>query len=207
MGERVGDAATKRREAAPRQLTVARSSRAIAGERRPREREREIIQLASDATGGGEVPRASPTSAPLLSLSPYLLPRPDTGTLSLGLLSLTLFLSLPVCMVKYCIIVLTAGRKTAQPVVPARRVARIRAACTLLCRILSRPLRRTKYRVANRRESSSSSSSFSANAAKPVVVHPLTLYQPSTRVISPFHSRAQQRSTIRSSQHSTTLSA
>jgi len=64
-----GDAATKRREAAPRQLTVARSSRAIAGERRLREREREIIQLASDAFGGGEIPRASPTTAPTLLIS------------------------------------------------------------------------------------------------------------------------------------------
>lgn len=96
----------------------------------------------------GGNPLARLLQPPLLSLYPYLLSRPDTGTPSLGFLSLTLFLSLPVCMVKYCIIVLTAGRKTAQPVVPARRVARIRAACTLLCRILSRPLRRTKYRVA-----------------------------------------------------------
>lgn len=98
--------------------------------------------------GGGGNPPARLLQPPLLSLYPYLLSRPDTGTPSLGFLSLTLFLSLPVCMVKYCIIVLTAGRKTAQPVVAARRVARIRAACTHLCRILGRPLRRTKYRVA-----------------------------------------------------------
>lgn len=76
-------------------------------------------------------------------------------------------------MVKYCIIVLTAGRKTAQPVVPARRVARIRAACTLLCRILDRPLRRIKYRVASRLANSSlllSSSNGETGAAKSVVV-------------------------------------
>lgn len=81
----------------------------------------------------GESPPARPLRPPLLSLPPYLLSPRYRHPLS-RVLSLTLFLSLPVCMVKYCIIVLTAGRKTAQPVVPARRVARIRAACTLLSR-------------------------------------------------------------------------
>lgn len=81
-------------------------------------------------------------------------------------------------MVKYCIIVLTAGRKTARPVVPARRVARIRAACTLLsrprpatCRELSR------RRVASRSIASPfplsplSSRSSSKRASKLALVH------------------------------------
>ena len=97
------------------------------------EKEKESLQLASVSPGGGNFPRLPAIWPPLLSLSPYLLSPRHRHPLS-RFLSLTLFLSLPVCMVKYCIIVLTAGRKTAQPVVPARRVARIRAACTLLFR-------------------------------------------------------------------------
>jgi len=103
-----------------------------------RERKRtKSLQLASRLPLEGGRPPARPLRPPLLSLPPYLLSPRRRHPLS-WFLSLTLFLLLPVCMVKYCIIVLTAGRKTAQPVVPARRVARIRAACTLLSR--SRPV-------------------------------------------------------------------
>jgi len=118
---------------------------------REKEREREgELTTCLRFSWRGQIPRAFPYSRPYL---PYLptFSRPRRRHPLSRFLSLTLFLSLPVCMVKYCIIVLTAGRKTAQPVVPARRVARIRAACTLLSRPRSTTCREiSRHRVASR---------------------------------------------------------
>lgn len=142
-------------------------------------REKESLQLASGTIGGGKYPPRVPYGLPYF---PYLptFSRPGTVTSLSRYLSLTLFLSLPVCMVKYCIIVLTAGRKTAQPVVPARRVARIRAACTLQsrprpeCREVSRRNRASPVAfVAVERLSSSSLPPVNARVETGCRVHPL----------------------------------
>lgn len=85
-------------------------------------------------------------------------------------------------MVKYCIIVLTAGRKTAQPIVPARRVARIRAACTLL----SRPRPATCREVSRHREASRrylSSLSLAKHALNLAIIHSLFIPPPLPAVI------------------------
>lgn len=90
-------------------------------------------------------------------------------------------------MVKYCIIVLTAGRKTAQPVVPARRVARIRAACTLLSRPRPTACLVASYRgIAPRRVASRSVTSL-RHACKQVIFLPLSLSSLSSHPVVVHH--------------------
>lgn len=180
-------------KAASRQLT-AHEATAIAGERCGERKRKKSLQLASRAPLEGRKSPARPRWPPLLSLPPYLLSPRRRHPLS-RFLSLTLFLSLPVCMVKYCIIVLTAGRKTAQPVVPARRVARIRAACTLLSR--PRPTASSRGSVTSCRVRVISVVLVvvvlvDERASQPVVVHPL----PVTFVLRPRHLFAPRRSNV-----------